>query len=62
MAGKPHIQAFFDEPTFTVSYLVGDPQCRRNQAKGDDGEDREQPDRDQHFDQDVGGGDPPSLI
>lgn len=21
---KPHIQAFFDEPTFTVSYLVGD--------------------------------------
>ena len=23
---RPHIQAFFDEPTFTVSYLVGDPQ------------------------------------
>jgi len=22
----PHIEAFFDEPTFTVSYLVGDPQ------------------------------------
>lgn len=22
---QPHIQAFFDEPTFTVSYLVGDP-------------------------------------
>lgn len=22
---KPHVQAFFDEPTFTVSYLVSDP-------------------------------------
>ncbi len=22
---QPHIEAFFDEPTFTVSYLVGDP-------------------------------------
>jgi glyoxylase-like metal-dependent hydrolase (beta-lactamase superfamily II) len=26
MTDKPHIEAFFDEPTFTVSYLVGDPQ------------------------------------
>jgi len=26
---KPHIQAFFDEPTFTVSYLVGDPATRQ---------------------------------
>jgi glyoxylase-like metal-dependent hydrolase (beta-lactamase superfamily II) len=25
MAGKPIIEAFFDEPTFTVSYLVADP-------------------------------------
>lgn len=25
----PHIQAFFDEPTFTVSYLVGDPATRQ---------------------------------
>jgi len=22
---KPHVQAFFDEPTFTVSYVVTDP-------------------------------------
>jgi glyoxylase-like metal-dependent hydrolase (beta-lactamase superfamily II) len=29
MTGQPHIQAFFDEPTFTVSYLVGDPATRR---------------------------------
>jgi glyoxylase-like metal-dependent hydrolase (beta-lactamase superfamily II) len=26
---KPDIQAFFDEATFTVSYLVGDPETRR---------------------------------
>jgi glyoxylase-like metal-dependent hydrolase (beta-lactamase superfamily II) len=26
MTGKPHIETFFDEPTFTVSYLVGDPE------------------------------------
>ena len=26
---KPHIQAFFDEATFTVSYLVGDPETRQ---------------------------------
>jgi glyoxylase-like metal-dependent hydrolase (beta-lactamase superfamily II) len=26
---NPHIQAFFDEPTFTVSYLVGDTQTRQ---------------------------------
>jgi glyoxylase-like metal-dependent hydrolase (beta-lactamase superfamily II) len=26
MTDKPNIEAFFDEPTFTVSYLVGDPQ------------------------------------
>ena len=25
MTGQPHIQAFFDEPTNTVSYLVSDP-------------------------------------
>ena len=25
MPSTPHIEAFFDEPTFTVSYLVGDP-------------------------------------
>jgi glyoxylase-like metal-dependent hydrolase (beta-lactamase superfamily II) len=25
MSGKPTIRAFFDEPTFTVSYLVADP-------------------------------------
>jgi glyoxylase-like metal-dependent hydrolase (beta-lactamase superfamily II) len=29
MTDQPHIQAFFDEPTFTVSYLVGDPATRR---------------------------------
>ena len=29
MTMKPHIQAFFDEPTFTVSYLVGDPETSR---------------------------------
>ena len=29
MTKEPHIQAFFDEPTFTVSYLVGDPETRR---------------------------------
>ena len=27
-APKPDIQAFFDEATNTVSYLVGDPQTR----------------------------------
>jgi glyoxylase-like metal-dependent hydrolase (beta-lactamase superfamily II) len=26
---KPRIRAFFDEPTFTVSYLVGDPETSR---------------------------------
>jgi glyoxylase-like metal-dependent hydrolase (beta-lactamase superfamily II) len=26
---NPHIEAFFDEPTFTVSYLVGDPASRQ---------------------------------
>ena len=26
---KPHIQAFFDEATFTVSYLVGDPETHQ---------------------------------
>jgi len=26
---KPEIQAFFDEQTFTVTYLVSDPQSRR---------------------------------
>jgi glyoxylase-like metal-dependent hydrolase (beta-lactamase superfamily II) len=26
---SPDIEAFFDEPTFTVSYLVGDPESRR---------------------------------
>lgn len=29
MAGKPIIQAFFDEPTNTVSYLVADPASRK---------------------------------
>jgi len=29
MAGKPIIQAFFDEPTNTVSYLVADPATRK---------------------------------
>jgi glyoxylase-like metal-dependent hydrolase (beta-lactamase superfamily II) len=29
MFGTPWIQAFFDEPTNTVSYLVADPQTRR---------------------------------
>ncbi|MGC1271528.1 MAG: MBL fold metallo-hydrolase [Croceibacterium sp.] len=29
MAQAPHIEAFFDEPTFTVSYLVGDPATRQ---------------------------------
>lgn len=28
-ADSPRIQAFFDEPTFTVSYLVADPASRR---------------------------------
>ena len=28
MTLTPHIQAFFDEPTFTVTYLVGDPDSR----------------------------------
>ena len=28
MAHAPHIEAFFDEPTFTVTYLVGDPATR----------------------------------
>jgi glyoxylase-like metal-dependent hydrolase (beta-lactamase superfamily II) len=26
---QPHIEAFFDEPTFTVSYLVGDPATKQ---------------------------------
>ena len=26
---KPEITAFFDEPTFTVSYVVADPESRR---------------------------------
>ena len=25
----PRVQAFFDEPTFTVSYVVSDPESRR---------------------------------
>jgi glyoxylase-like metal-dependent hydrolase (beta-lactamase superfamily II) len=29
MTAKPHVQAFFDEATFTVSYLVGDPHTRQ---------------------------------
>jgi glyoxylase-like metal-dependent hydrolase (beta-lactamase superfamily II) len=29
MTAQPHIEAFFDEATFTVSYLVGDPATRR---------------------------------
>jgi hypothetical protein len=29
MTPQPHIEAFFDEPTFTVSYLVGDPATKR---------------------------------
>ncbi|KRA81414.1 MBL fold metallo-hydrolase [Altererythrobacter sp. Root672] len=29
MAPQPQIRAFFDEPTFTVSYLVSDPVTRR---------------------------------
>ena len=29
MAGQPIIRAFFDEPTNTVSYLVGDPATRK---------------------------------
>jgi glyoxylase-like metal-dependent hydrolase (beta-lactamase superfamily II) len=29
MTNAPHIQAFFDEPTFTVTYLVGDPVTRQ---------------------------------
>lgn len=29
MTQTPHIQAFFDEPTFTVTYLVGDPATRQ---------------------------------
>src|SRR5688572_8113887 len=29
MTAQPHIQAFFDEATFTVSYLVGDPATKR---------------------------------
>jgi glyoxylase-like metal-dependent hydrolase (beta-lactamase superfamily II) len=29
MTAQPHIQAFFDEPTFTASYLVGDPATKR---------------------------------
>lgn len=29
MGGKPDIEAFFDEPTNTVSYLVGDPESRQ---------------------------------
>lgn len=29
MTVHPHIEAFFDEPTFTVSYLVGDPATKR---------------------------------
>jgi len=28
MTAQPHIEAFFDEPTFTISYLVGDPATR----------------------------------
>ena len=29
MAGQPIIQAFFDEPTNTVSYLVADPATKQ---------------------------------
>ena len=29
MTPKPDVAAFFDEPTFTVSYVVSDPQTRR---------------------------------
>lgn len=29
MTAAPYIQAFFDEPTFTITYLVGDPATRR---------------------------------
>lgn len=29
MPGSPHIEAFFDPATFTVSYLVGDPATRQ---------------------------------
>jgi glyoxylase-like metal-dependent hydrolase (beta-lactamase superfamily II) len=29
MSGKPAIEAFFDEPTNTVSYLVGDPATKK---------------------------------
>jgi glyoxylase-like metal-dependent hydrolase (beta-lactamase superfamily II) len=29
MTDRPYIRAFFDEPTFTVSYLVGDPATGR---------------------------------
>jgi glyoxylase-like metal-dependent hydrolase (beta-lactamase superfamily II) len=29
MTDKPHIEAFFDEATFTVSYLVGDPATKQ---------------------------------
>ena len=29
MSSKPIIEAFFDEPTNTVSYLLGDPESRR---------------------------------
>ena len=29
MAGQPQINAFFDEPTNTISYLVADPETRR---------------------------------
>ena len=28
MPGQPHIEAFFDEATFTITYLVGDPATR----------------------------------
>ena len=26
---KPHVEAFFDEDTFTVSYVVSDPETRK---------------------------------
>jgi hypothetical protein len=29
MTAAPEIKAFFDEPTNTVSYLVSDPETRR---------------------------------
>ena len=32
MSGQPIIQAFFDEPTNTVSYLVADPATRRSNS------------------------------